>query len=228
MGTQHGRRNCPSTGAIATGIPCWRNLAADETGRHSPRPGFRDLGIQFVFRMPSVSRRHCSRPKRSWRRSARSRQTARVFQPPGICGSDRRRLRDALARFQRTRGRTFNCLHRPQHSGVDGEHLRLRRQLEEVESWSPRAGCHQRRAGLSEPQRSARPAVAGARYSRLPARSEGAESGERGRAGSRSASSPTTWKCCTTSTSKRSNFAIRSACRWCEPRQSACIPSSSP
>ena len=60
------------------------NLAADEAGRRSARACVRDFGVQFLLRMPAVSRKHCARTERSWRGRAGDRQAARILQSSRI------------------------------------------------------------------------------------------------------------------------------------------------
>ena len=81
-------------------------------------------------------------------------------------------------------------------------------------------------AGLPEPQRTSRGSVARAGRERLPARGARGAASTR-RSWCRSASSPITSRCSTTSTSRRARPPTRSGWRWPAPRRSTTIPGSS-
>src|SRR5579871_110096 len=104
-----------------------RHVAPDEERRHQEGARIRHVSLQFVLRVPPISRGYRARPSRSWRRCSAGRQAPRLLQSPRISRRDRRPPdrsagADSLQRASKRPGR----LRRAQHSPLDGEHVRLR------------------------------------------------------------------------------------------------------
>ena len=152
-------------------------------------------------------------------------RTRMFFNHPGFVEANVDRVRAALSELGN--GRRAHRVHRALDPLGDGGELRLR-------GAAPRGGATRRGGGrrrglggrLPEPQRLAARAVARAGHRRSPAR--GARAGRHRRSWSRrSASSPTTSRCSSTSTSRRGRSPTSSACRWRAPARPGRIPHSS-
>ena len=102
LARRRGRR-CPSTGATATGIRCSdRHAAADGRRRRAAGAGVRDLGLQFLLRLPAVSRGRRAGPRRRWARALPQVEKLRPSTTiPASSRPNADRVREALAQRPR-------------------------------------------------------------------------------------------------------------------------------
>ena len=134
-------------------------LAQMAARRRPPGAGLLHVGLQFLLRLPAVSRKHRRGPGGSRRRRLRRSTKLRVFfNHPGFIApwsSESQRRSTQIPADRRDAGHAG--LHGPQHSAVDGRRLpTTQRSCAKRPGWLPSDWARaDLRAGLSKPQRPA-------------------------------------------------------------------------
>ena len=202
----------------------WDPYLTDDRGRDgrrrgAARAGLRHLGLRVLLQLPAVPGRHRAGPGRGRPGRPADRQDPALLQPPRLHRAVRGRHpaghRDAAGRGPR--GRPAR-VHRAQRAGGHGRGQRAaaRRPLPGAAGRGGRAhrGPGQRRApaagtpgGWSTRAAAGRPRSPGSAPTSATTWRSWPGTGRRARSWSRSGSSPTTWRSCTTWTSRRPQLA---------------------